>query len=145
MSGRRWWMRRRASQPEQTAFVLAGGGTRGAVQVGMLAALFERGIRPDRVYGASVGAVNAAAYAADPTADGVKRLEDVWVHLQPDDIFPKAARPRALDVLPAAFVGVLEQRPAKGVEMGLAVDRIEDTEIPLEVVVTSLTDGSESG
>ena len=40
--------------PERTAFVLAGGGSRGAVQVGMLQELIARGIRADRVFGASV-------------------------------------------------------------------------------------------
>ncbi|HTU36652.1 MAG TPA: patatin-like phospholipase family protein, partial [Acidimicrobiales bacterium] len=45
----------------RTAFVLAGGGSRGAVQVGMLEALIRRGIRADRVFGASVGAINGAA------------------------------------------------------------------------------------
>jgi NTE family protein len=122
---------------------LAGGGSRGAVQVGMLAELVDRGIRADRVYGASVGAVNAAAYAADPTGDGVKRLEDVWVHLRPDDIFPKA-RVHG----PWLF---FQQRPAvysnqglrQVLERGLDVERIEDCVIPLEIVATSLTDGGE--
>ena len=49
-----------------TAFVLAGGGSLGAVQVGMLAALARRGVVPDLVVGASVGAINAAYYAAEP-------------------------------------------------------------------------------
>lgn len=127
----------------KSAFILAGGGSRGAVQVGMLAELVARGIRADRVYGASVGAVNAAAYAADPTADGVKRLEDVWVHLRPEDIFPKT-RVHG----PWLFFQQRESVYAnsglrKVLEGGLAVDRIEDTEIPLEVVATSLLDGSE--
>lgn len=143
MSDRRWWRRRPASRPEQTAFVLAGGGSRGAVQVGMLTALFERGIRPDRVYGASVGAVNAAAFAADPSPDGVKRLEDVWVHLHPDDIFPKARVHGPWMFFQQRASVYSNSGLRKVLEMGLAVDRIEDTEIPLEVVVTSLTDGRE--
>ena len=63
------WSRRRTGSPagpERTAFVLAGGGSRGAVQIGMLAELARRGIRADRVYGASVGAINGAAYAERP-------------------------------------------------------------------------------
>src|SRR5258708_3740237 len=39
------------------AFVLSGGASLGAIQVGMLEALFERGIAPDLIIGASVGAV----------------------------------------------------------------------------------------
>ena len=64
---------RRRPEP-RTAFVLAGGGSRGAVQVGMLDELTERGIRADRVFGASVGAINGAAYAGNPT----RRASSAW-------------------------------------------------------------------
>ncbi len=46
-----------------TAFVLGGGGVLGAVEVGMLRALFERDITPDLVLGTSVGALNGALVA----------------------------------------------------------------------------------
>lgn len=45
------------------AFVLGGGGARGAYQVGALRALFEAGLTPDLLVGTSIGAVNAAALA----------------------------------------------------------------------------------
>src|SRR5215218_2250823 len=64
-----------------TAFVLGGGGVLGAVEVGMLQALFERGIRPDLVVGTSVGAINGALVAADPTPGAVDRLRAVWEDL----------------------------------------------------------------
>src|SRR5437764_12968192 len=44
----------------RTAFVLSGGASLGALQVGMLEALYERGIAPDFLVGNSVGALNAA-------------------------------------------------------------------------------------
>ncbi|MFC5745709.1 patatin-like phospholipase family protein [Actinomadura rugatobispora] len=47
-----------------TAFVLWGGGSLGAAQVGMLRALAAHGVRADLVVGASAGALNAAYYAA---------------------------------------------------------------------------------
>lgn len=46
-----------------TAFVLSGGGSLGAVQVGMLKALAKREIRADVLVGTSAGAVNAASVA----------------------------------------------------------------------------------
>lgn len=46
-----------------TAFVLSGGGSLGAVQVGMLQALSERGVQPDLLVGTSAGAINAAFVA----------------------------------------------------------------------------------
>lgn len=61
-----------------TAFVLGGGGVRGAVEVGMLRALLERDIRPDLVVGTSVGAINGAALAADPTPAVVDTLTATW-------------------------------------------------------------------
>ena len=62
----------------RTAFVLAGGGSFGAVQVGMLRELLAHGVVPDLVVGASVGAINGAYLAADPTPAGVARLEAIW-------------------------------------------------------------------
>lgn len=52
------------------AFVLSGGGSRGALQVGALQVLLEAGVRPDLLVGASAGVVNAAYLAADPTPAG---------------------------------------------------------------------------
>ena len=61
-----------------TAFVLGGGGILGAVEVGMLRALFERGITPDLVLGTSVGAVNGAMVAREPRLPVIDRLTDLW-------------------------------------------------------------------
>lgn len=58
--------------------VLGGGGVRGAVQVGMLKGLFEAGIRPQLVVGTSIGAINGAAVASDPTPAVVERLVEAW-------------------------------------------------------------------
>ncbi|MGY1633736.1 patatin-like phospholipase family protein [Geodermatophilus sp. SYSU D01186] len=67
--------------PARTAFVLGGGGVLGAAEVGMLQALFEHGVRPDLVVGTSVGAINGAMVAADPTPGAVDRLRGVWEEL----------------------------------------------------------------
>jgi len=135
--------RRPPKGPPTAAFVFAGGGSRGAVQVGMLEELVDRGIRPDAVFGASVGAVNAAAYAADPTAEGVKRLEDVWVNLRPEDIFPKNRVHGPWLFFQQRQSVYANSGLRKVLESGLAIERIEDTAIPLQVVATSLLDGSE--
>jgi len=143
----RWQARRHDPSTEparpKTAFVLAGGGSRGAVQIGMLAELVRRGIRADRVYGASVGAINGAAYASNPTAEGIERMAEIWRKLKGDDIFPRSA----LDG-PWLF---LQKRPAvhantglqKIIEAGIDFENLEDAAIPFELVTTSLTDGRE--
>lgn len=62
----------------RTAFVLGGGGLLGAVEVGMLRALFEHGITPDLILGTSVGALNGLVVATDPTPASADRLLDLW-------------------------------------------------------------------
>src|SRR5438105_12364669 len=70
-----------------TAFVLGGGGHNGAAEVGMLGDLFEHGISPEVVVGTSVGALNGAAVAADPSMATVERLRAAWLNLNDDRIF----------------------------------------------------------
>ncbi len=72
----------------KTAFVFAGGGSFGAIQVGMLESLAAHGITADMVVGSSVGALNGAFYAGDPTLTGVQRLATIWRGLQRRDVFP---------------------------------------------------------
>ena len=112
----RWAQRRHLSngahrEPERTAFVLAGGGSRGAVQVGMLQELIRRDIRADRVFGASVGAINGASYAGQPTLENAERMADIWRAVKGTDIFPRGP----LDG-PWAF---LQKRPSVHANTGL--------------------------
>jgi NTE family protein len=127
----------------RTAFVLAGGGSRGAIQVGMLDELTERGIRADRVFGASVGAINGAAYAGNPTKEGIDRMAGIWRDVKGTDVFPKSA----LDGPWAFFQKRASVHSNSGlrtiIEAGIDFENLEDTTIPFEVVTTSLTDGRE--
>jgi len=140
----RGWRGAQADDPKAiTAFVLAGGGSRGAVQVGMLAELVARGIIPDRIYGASVGAVNGAAFAGDPTEAGIEHLHEVWRRIKGEDIFPRtrAHGPwRWFQLRPAVHSNHGLRRV---VEEGIGFERLEEAKIPVEVVATSLTDGRE--
>ncbi len=131
-------------QPREiTALVLAGGGTRGAVQIGMLQVLTEHGFVPDRIYGSSVGAVNGVAFAGDPTRAGVERMTEIWRGLTREIVYPQGR-------LHGPWL-YLQQRDSvytnaglrKVIEDGIAFERLEDTVIPVEVVATSLTDGRE--
>jgi NTE family protein len=69
------------------AFVLGGGGQLGAHEVGMLRALLERGIEPSLVVGTSVGAINGAAVASEPTVEAVSRLASTWADIERRDVF----------------------------------------------------------
>ena len=86
LSWRRRPWRRHADGP--TAFVLSGGGNLGAVQVGMLRALAGAGVQPDLLVGVSVGALNAAGFAARPDLEGAERLAGLWRELTPERIYP---------------------------------------------------------
>jgi len=77
----------------RTAFVLSGGASLGAIQVGMLRALYERGIRPDLVVGTSVGAVNGAFIASHPptvaaAAAAADELAASWRRTRRTQVFP---------------------------------------------------------
>ncbi|HEU4423012.1 MAG TPA: patatin-like phospholipase family protein [Pilimelia sp.] len=69
------------------AFVLGGGGVLGAVEVGMLRALYRAGIRPDLVLGTSIGAVNGALVAADPTDAVTDRLVRLWASPEASEVY----------------------------------------------------------
>jgi NTE family protein len=134
---------RHGSTPARTAFVLAGGGSRGAVQAGMLEELVRRDIRADRVFGASVGAINGASYAGNPTAEGIEHMATVWRGVRGTDIFPRGTFDG-----PWAFVQKRASVHANTglraiIEAGIDYENLEDATIPIEVVATSLTDGSE--
>jgi NTE family protein len=55
-----------STKSNRVAFVLSGGGSLGAIQVGMLRALYERGIAPDLIVGTSAGATSVRP-ARQPT------------------------------------------------------------------------------
>ena len=73
--------------PRPVGFVLGGGGSLGAVQVGMLEALTERGVTPDLVIGTSVGSLNGAVIALNPTG-AANRLSHAWARITRQQVFP---------------------------------------------------------
>jgi NTE family protein len=126
-----------------TAFVLSGGASLGAIQVGMLKALFEAGIRPTSVIGTSVGAINGAFLAGQPNEAGIERLESIWRKVSRSQIFP--TRPLG------GLMGFIGRRnhlvPPDGlrrlVRESIWYDRLEHAEIPVAVVVTEVRTGAE--
>jgi NTE family protein len=73
--------------PRPIGFVLGGGGSLGAVQVGMLEALSDLQITPDLVTGTSVGSLNGAVIALNPTG-AANRLAHAWARIKRNQIFP---------------------------------------------------------
>lgn len=127
-----------------TAFVLSGGASLGSVQVGMLAALADRGIAPDLLVGTSAGALNAAYLAGRGTdRDAVDDLAAVWRSLRTRDVFQPDPIRLATSLLgrgPALF-GNHGLRRLIGHH--LRFDSIEDAGIALAVVTADLLTGAE--
>src|SRR5512133_3326197 len=74
---------------KKLAFVLGGGGSRGAMQVGALRALLEAGYQPDLVTGTSIGAANAAFLSVHGySLDGLEKLEHIWQTTINQDLLP---------------------------------------------------------
>lgn len=127
----------------RTAYVLGGGGNLGAVQVGMLRALLERGIAPDVVVGCSVGAINGAAIAADPTLNGLHRLAGIWREVDGSDLCPSTGL-ASLWNLARRGLGIHGDEGLRALVQGaLPFERFEDAAVPLHVVATSLETGRE--
>jgi len=128
----------------KTAFVLSGGASLGAIQVGMLKALYEREIAPDLIVGTSVGAINAAFVASrQQTSATADALADVWLALRRSEVFP-------LNPV-TGFVGffggrnhlIPDRHLRRLVAKHLEIERLEDARVPLHVIATDVLSGEE--
>jgi NTE family protein len=136
---------RQAARRPHTAFVLSGGASLGALQVGMLRALYERGITADLLVGTSVGALNAAFVASRPQTPATAReLARVWRGIQRTDAFPLSLR--------TVVGGLSGQRdhlvPTRGlrqiVQRHVELDDLADAVVPLHLVAFDVTAGTET-
>lgn len=130
------------------AFVLQGGGGLAAAQVGQLRALREYTITPDLIVGTSSGAINAMAFAQDPTEEGLDRMERLWTGLRPADVFPTdvISLMTSLPTLATGLIGwhdglLSPTRLRRLIEHMLDVTHLQDTLIPVHVVATDLASG----
>jgi NTE family protein len=121
---------------EKTALVLCGGGSKGAVEVGLYRALVELGIRIDLVVGTSVGAINGAAIAAGISPDV---LESLWKGLRRRDLF---ALNRQLFWKLIWAESLYDHRPMRRfLEQHLPMRTFEELSIPLIVTGTDFETG----
>jgi predicted acylesterase/phospholipase RssA len=130
-----------ADQSGSPAFVLSGGGNLGALQVGMMYALVESGLRPGMIVGTSVGAINGAFLASRLNLPGITEIARLWTSLRRKDV---------LGVDLGTLVGGFRGQPRhlfdassirRILESFLTFRRLEDAPIPLNVVATALGTG----
>ena len=125
-----------------TAFVMAGGGSLGAVEVGMLQALLDWGEAPAFIVGASAGAINGAFFAAEPTAAGVVKLDRIWRGLRRRDVFPLNLRSvfgwftHGGHLVDSAGLRQLLERH-------LPYQRLESATLPIHIVACDMITGDE--
>lgn len=115
----------------------------GCAQVGMLQALLEHGVVPDLLIGTSVGALNAAALATNPTLTGVSDLKDFWMGIKTGDVFPGGSFTRAWNLLKRDLFLVENSGLSKVIDRATPVREIEDLQLPIRIVTTDLATGEE--
>jgi NTE family protein len=127
--------------PRPVAFVLGGGGSWGALQLGMLQALARTDIRPDLVVGTSVGSLNGAILAADP--DGaLERLEGLWPTVTRTEVFPGGVL-RGLRTLTTSKAWIFDNEPLTDyLTRSLPATTFAELELPFVAVATDFGTGT---
>lgn len=127
-----------------TAFVLSGGGSLGAVQVGMLQALAERDVHPDLLIGTSAGAVNAAYVAGHGTGrQALEELAATWRGLRRGDVFPFDPMRHLLALAGRSDSLCTDRGLRRLIAAHLPYRNLEDAAIPVHIVTTNVLSGEE--
>ncbi len=128
---------------KKTAFVFSGGASLGAVECGALKAIVEHGIQADMVLGTSVGSLNGAMYAFNPTIEGVKAIEDVWHNIKVWNVFSPSPITPILNITTFGLNLISSKNIRKLISDNLQFTRIEETKIPLYIIGTDIKCGQE--
>jgi NTE family protein len=120
------------------AFVLSGGGNLGALQVGMMRALLEHDIRPDLIVGCSVGAINGAGLAEDPTVAGALRLERLWRALDGKELMPAGWLPNTVAIARRGEAIHDNHGLRRHIEQSLTARTFEELAVPFQCVATDV-------
>ncbi len=127
----------------ELAFVLGGGGILGAHEVGMLRALAECSLEPDIVLGTSVGAINGAFFAADPTPGGVERLAGLWREMNRSEVSAGTMLRRVTTLARSGtHLQTLDDVRQRLIEV-LPVQRVEELAVPFQCVAASIEQAAE--
>jgi NTE family protein len=120
----------------RTALVLGGGGSRGAVGVGLYKALVELGIPVDLIVSSSIGAVTGAFIAAgmSPT-----ELESHWKSLRTSDVI--GSRWQFLRLVMGASSAFTNASLRNLLRRVLPIRSFSELRIPLAIVTTDLETG----
>ncbi|MBD2752727.1 patatin-like phospholipase family protein [Spirosoma validum] len=144
------------TQSPTKALVLGGGSLKGAFQVGAVMALFESGFVPDKLYGISVGSLNATFIANEAArqhgengqVDWVKvgkYLIEFWIRniTKPDDVAVIRSRFRmGYNTVMSRFEGLLDNSPIKNlIRSHVDVEAIKNGPVTLKVGAVDIIEG----
>lgn len=126
--------------PRPIGFVLGGGGSLGAQQVGMLQALGDLGVHADLVVGTSIGSVNGALLAADPRG-AASRLSHLWHSIDARSIMGRGILRRLLRLLGGE--NHLYDTPAIGQVVSELIGDVDiaELQVPYAAIAVDVTDG----
>jgi NTE family protein len=128
----------------KVAFVLSGGGSLGAIQAGMLRALYEREVSADLLVGTSAGALNGAFLASRPqTVATADALGEIWRGLRRGQAFPLNPLTGLLGFLGARDHLVPDSGLRRLVSRYVERDLLEEMPLPLHVVAVDVVSGEE--
>jgi len=104
----------------------------------MLRALVERGIEPELVVGSSVGALNGAIFAAEPSAVTVERMVETWTGLSDRGVFASSILGQISTLARHGTHLHANQRLRRLLEDSLGGLRIEDLPVRFECVAACI-------
>ncbi len=115
----------------------------GAYEVGMLRGLVEASIVPDLIVGTSVGAINGAAIAADPSPETVEQLEKIWTNLEESGVFAGSMLTSARTLV-RTRTSIHPNRPLrKMLDDLLDAKTFADLKVPFQCVAASIERAAE--
>ena len=127
---------RRRSGP--VALVLSGGGNHGRSRSACSARSWSTRSRRSSSLGCSIGAMNGAAFAQDPTARGVARLEELWLGLGREGLLPSGWFPNAVALARKGEAIHTNDRLRGFLHGVLRVDTFEELALPFQCVATDI-------
>ena len=137
------WQHDRVTGDGGTAVVLGGGGLLGAVQVGMIRALEDAGVRPDVVVGTSVGAVNGAVLAAVPPGEAADRLDELWRSPGARAVFNAGTVSRLRELARTGTAAHSPEPLREALLAQLGAVRFEDLPVPFQCCAACIEDAAE--
>lgn len=126
---------------DKVAFVLLGGGSRGAAQAGALAVALEQGIKPDIIIGVSAGAWNGAYLAVDPTPERARQLCAIWAGLKTADLLGGGWWRAAISAVSGRPALYGAEGPLRVARRYLEKPTFEELKTPLYILAANLTNG----